>query len=88
MLRDRLRKLIGNGWERTLYIMFFAQLMMAVDISSIFPLLPLYVQELGSGMGASIELLSGLVFAQAFTMMVASLIWGSLADHYGRKLMG
>lgn len=79
---------MGKGWERTLYIMFFAQLMTAVGFSSIFPFLPLYVTELGSSTGASIELLSGLVFsAQAFTMMLVSPIWGSLADRYGRKLM-
>lgn len=88
MLRDRLRSILGQGWERTLYIMFFAQLMTAVGFSSIFPFLPLYVTELGSTTGASIELLSGLVFsAQALTMMLASPIWGSLADRYGRKLM-
>jgi DHA1 family multidrug resistance protein-like MFS transporter len=79
---------MGKGWERTLYIMFFAQLMTAIGFSSIFPFLPLYVTELGSSTGASIELLSGLVFsAQALTMMLASPIWGSLADRYGRKLM-
>ena len=60
----------------------------AVGFSSILPFLPLYVKDLGSSTGASIELLSGLVFsAQAFTMMLASPIWGSLADRYGRKLM-
>ena len=77
-----------KGWERTLYIMFFAQFMTAVGFSSIFPFLPLYVEDLGSSTGASIELLSGLVFsAQAFTMMLASPVWGALADRYGRKLM-
>ncbi len=79
---------MAQGWERTLYILFFAQLMTAVGFSSIFPFLPLYVTELGSSMGLSIELLSGLVFsAQAFTMMLASPVWGALADRYGRKLM-
>jgi DHA1 family multidrug resistance protein-like MFS transporter len=88
MLRDRIKTMMGQGWERTLYIMFFAQLMTAVGFSSIFPFLPLYVKDLGSSTDASIELLSGLVFsAQAFTMMLASPIWGSLADRYGRKLM-
>jgi DHA1 family multidrug resistance protein-like MFS transporter len=88
MFRDRIRTIMGKGWERTLYIMFFAQLMTAIGFSSIFPFLPLYVTELGSSTGASIELLSGLVFsAQALTMMLASPIWGSLADRYGRKLM-
>jgi DHA1 family multidrug resistance protein-like MFS transporter len=77
-----------TNWQRTLYILFFAQLMVAVGFSSIFPFLPLYVEELGSTSGLSIEFLSGLVYsAQAFTMMLASPVWGALADRYGRKLM-
>jgi MFS transporter, DHA1 family, multidrug resistance protein len=83
-----IKAIIAARWQKTLYIMFFAQLMTAVGFSSIFPFLPLYVQELGSASGLSIELLSGLVFSgQAFTMMLAAPIWGSLADRYGRKLM-
>jgi DHA1 family multidrug resistance protein-like MFS transporter len=76
------------SWQRTLYIMFFAQLMVAVGFSSIFPFLPLYVEQLGSTTGMSIELLAGLVYsAQAFAMMVVSPIWGAVADRLGRKLM-
>jgi DHA1 family multidrug resistance protein-like MFS transporter len=76
------------GWQRTLYIIFFVQLVTAVGFSSIFPFLPLYIQELGSTTSLSVELLAAFVFsAQAFTMMLASPIWGSLADRYGRKLM-
>jgi DHA1 family multidrug resistance protein-like MFS transporter len=76
------------SWQRTLYILFFAQLMVAVGFSSIFPFLPLYVEQLGSTTGMSIELLAGLVYsAQAFAMMVASPIWGVVADRFGRKLM-
>ena len=76
------------GWQRTLYIIFFVQLVTAVGFSSIFPFLPLYIKELGATTSLSVELLAALVFsAQAFTMMLASPIWGSLADRYGRKLM-
>jgi MFS transporter, DHA1 family, multidrug resistance protein len=83
-----LKALLAARWQKTLYILFFAQLMTAVGFSSIFPFLPLYVQELGAVSGLSIELLSGLVFSgQAFTMMLAAPIWGSLADRYGRKIM-
>lgn len=75
-------------WRRTLYILFFAQLMVATGFSSIFPFLPLYVEQLGSTSGMSIELLAGLVYSgQAFAMMIASPIWGAVADRYGRKLM-
>ncbi|HSV85974.1 MAG TPA: MFS transporter [Levilinea sp.] len=83
-----IRAIFAARWQKTLYIMFFAQLMTAVGFSSIFPFLPLYVQELGAASGLSIELLSGLVFSgQAFTMMLAAPFWGSIADRYGRKLM-
>lgn len=83
-----LKQTLDSRWQRTLYILFFAQMMTAVGFSSIFPFLPLYVKELGSSSGMSIEFLAGLVYsAQGFTMMVASPIWGILADKYGRKLM-
>lgn len=75
-------------WKRTLYIVVFAQLTSTIGFSSIFPFLPLYVDQLGARSELSVELLAGLVFsAQAFTMMLASPVWGALADRYGRKLM-
>lgn len=71
-----------------LYILFIAQLMVGMGFSSIFPFLPLYVNELGAVSSLSIELLAGLVFsAQAFTMMLTSPLWGAVADRFGRKLM-
>ncbi len=78
----------GLPWQRTLYIMFVAQMFTAVGFSSIFPFLPLYVEDLGATTGLSVEFLAGAVFsAQAFSMMIASPIWGAIADRYGRKLM-
>lgn len=75
-------------WKRTLYIIFFAQITSTIGFSSIFPFLPLYVDALGARSQLSVELLAGLVYsAQAFTMMLASPVWGGLADRYGRKLM-
>lgn len=83
-----LQSILTAGWQRTLYILFVAQLVAAVGFSSIFPFLPLYVKELGSTTGLSVELLSGLVYSsQALTMMIASPFWGMLADRYSRKLM-
>ncbi|HRQ41365.1 MAG TPA: MFS transporter [Chloroflexota bacterium] len=75
-------------WQRTLGIMFIAQLVTAVGFSIFFPFLPLYVAELGSSTSLSVAFLAGAVFsAQAFTMAIASPIWGAVADRYGRKLM-
>ena len=79
---------IQSGWKKTLFIVFFAQFITALGFSSIFPFLPLYVESLGSKYGFSIEFLAGMVFSfQAFMMMIAAPIWGSLADRFGRKLM-
>jgi MFS transporter, DHA1 family, multidrug resistance protein len=68
--------------------MFTAQLISAVGFAVIFPFLPLYVAELGTQSGLSIEFWAGMVFSsQALTMAIASPIWGSLADRFGHKLM-
>lgn len=77
-----------QSWQRNLYILAFVQFVSAVGFSSVFTFLPLYAEELGSSTGIPIEYLTGLVFsAQAFTMMIASPIWGALADRHGRKVM-
>ena len=84
----RIRFALSIPWQRTLYIMFFAQFITAIGFSSIFPFLPLYVKALGTQTGLSIEFLAGMTFsAQALTMMVASPFWGALADRWGRKMM-
>jgi DHA1 family multidrug resistance protein-like MFS transporter len=68
--------------------MVFCQVITSIGFSSIFPFLPLYVKSLGSVTALGTDLLSGLVFsAQALTMMIASPIWGAMADRWGRKLM-
>ncbi|MBW7884629.1 MAG: MFS transporter [Caldilineaceae bacterium] len=75
-------------WRRNLIVLFFVQLLSTVGFSLIFPFLPLYVRELGSVTGGSVEFWSGMVFsAQAVTMTIASPIWGAVADRSGRKLM-
>ena len=76
------------AWQRTLYIMIFAQLMSSVGFSIMFPFLPRYVAFLGSSTGTSLELLAALVFsAQALTMTLASPVWGAVSDRFGRKPM-
>ncbi len=77
-----------TSWKRTLYIVVFAQVVTSIGFSSFFPFLPLYVADLGAESRLSVEFLSGLAFsAQAFMMMIASPVWGMVADRYGRKLM-
>ncbi len=76
------------SWKRTLYVTVFAQIMTSIGFSSFFPFLPLYIADLGAESRLSVEILSGLAFSgQAVMMMIASPIWGIIADRYGRKLM-
>ena len=76
------------AWQRTLYILFVSQFLVAVGFSCIFPFLPFYVEELGTKTNLGLELLTGLVYSsQAFTMMIAAPIWGMIADRLGRKMM-
>lgn len=75
-------------WQIVLGVVFLAQLMTAVGFSIVFPFLPLYVEDLGSSTGWSVEILAGLVIGvQGFTMMIASPLWGAVSDRYGRKMM-
>jgi DHA1 family multidrug resistance protein-like MFS transporter len=77
-----------SSWQRTVTIMFLAQLLASMGFSTIFPFLPTYVEELGSSTGSSTVFLVAMVYSlQGVAMMIASPIWGSLSDRYGRKPM-
>jgi DHA1 family multidrug resistance protein-like MFS transporter len=77
-----------TGWQRTLWVIFFVQLVSATGFSVMFPFLPLYVHELGTNTGLSLEFWSAMAYSsQAITMMLVSPFWGAVADRYGHKLM-
>lgn len=74
-------------WRKTLYIVFLSELLSIAGLQIIVPFLPLYVQNLNPRHG-SVEFWTGIVYsAQALTIMIASPIWGSLADRLGHKVM-
>jgi MFS transporter, DHA1 family, multidrug resistance protein len=78
----------GGNWKRVLSIMFIVQMLSVVGFSCVLPFLPLYVHALGTTTSMSESLCTALVYSgQAFTMMLASPLWGYLADKYGRKVM-
>jgi MFS transporter, DHA1 family, multidrug resistance protein len=75
-------------WQVVLGVVFASQFITAIGFSMVFPFLPLYVEQLGSTTGLSVEMMAGLVISvQGFTMMLASPLWGAVSDRYGRKLM-
>lgn len=76
------------SWRRNLAVLSGVQVISTLGFGLIFPFLPLYVRDLGVSTGGSLAFWAGLAFsAQAFTMVIASPIWGAVADRSGRKLM-
>jgi DHA1 family multidrug resistance protein-like MFS transporter len=62
--------------------------MTMVGMSSAIPFMPIYVVELGITDPAEAKLWSGFVFSGPyFFAIIASPIWGTLGDKYGRKFM-
>ncbi len=78
----------SSSWQRNLWAIWFAEFASIVGFSSVLPILPFYVQELGVTSPDAVKFWSGMIFsAHAVTMAVMAPIWGSLADRYGRKPM-
>ncbi len=76
-----------NQWRRTLRVIFLSQILTLVGFSCVFPFFPLYIQTLGIS-GPAVVLWSGVItFTGSITLVIASPIWGALADRFGRKPM-
>jgi DHA1 family multidrug resistance protein-like MFS transporter len=75
-------------WRRNLRILWIAQLLAMAGMSAFLPFLPLYVRQLGHLTLAEAKWWSGLVIAAPFmTAIVATPVWGFVADRVGRKLV-
>jgi MFS transporter, DHA1 family, multidrug resistance protein len=78
-----------TDWRKNLAALWVAQFLALFGFSFNQPFLPLFIhQDLGLADPAQLAFWSGLGGgATGLTMMVASPIWGSLADRRGRKTM-
>lgn len=75
-------------WKKNLYVCWVGVFFLAVGVSQIGPMMPLYVEHLGVYDQGQIEMWSGLAFGICmFTLALFSPIWGKVADKYGRKPM-
>lgn len=75
-------------WKRNLYVCWIGTFLTSAALSQVAPILPLYIHELGMTDVASIAMWAGFAYgATTLTMTVASPVWGTLADLYGRKPM-
>jgi DHA1 family multidrug resistance protein-like MFS transporter len=76
------------SWQRTLWIIWFTELIAVAGFTVVMPILPLYIRELGVQVEQEVRIWSGLVIsAHAVTMTIFGPIWGALSDRYGRKVM-
>lgn len=75
-------------WKRNLYILWSAQFIALVGMSSCVPYLPLYIRELGTFDPEQVKIWSGFIQAGPFILSImATPLWGAIGDRYGRKLM-
>lgn len=75
-------------WKRNLIVLCFVQLVTMIGFSGFHPFVAFYLLDLGvettAGAAAWLALFNS---GAAISMMIASPIWGSLADRHGRRVM-
>lgn len=81
--------MIGNNhWRKNLIILLFGTFLTGIAFSEIIPFQPLYISELGHFDRSQLSLLSGIVYASSFIVVIfTSTMWGRFADKHGRKRM-
>ena len=76
------------NWKKTFYAILTAEFLAIAGFATSMPIIPFYLQELGAKSVAEVNFWNGLIqTGAAITLAIFSPIWGSLADHYGRKKM-
>ena len=81
--------LIANNqpWKVRLMIAWLAMLLTFTCFGTVFPFLPLLIQELGNHDYKAASLWAGIISGSASTCMIFTApIWGRVSDLYGRKL--
>jgi DHA1 family multidrug resistance protein-like MFS transporter len=77
-----------EDWKKPLYILTATQFLAMMGMNFVVPFLPFFIRSLGVSDPDDLARWSGLVFSGTFmTAFVATPLWGSLGDKYGRKLM-
>jgi MFS transporter, DHA1 family, staphyloferrin B biosynthesis exporter len=75
-------------WNRNFGILWTGQFLVTAGLTVVVPLLPFYLEQLGTVSTETNRLWSGLsLAAPAIPLTLAAPFWGRLGDRYGRKLM-
>ena len=75
-------------WRKNLYILWGTQFLAMVGMNLVVPFLPFFIRQLGVTEPTELARWSGLVFSGPFFLsFIATPIWGTMGDRYGRKAM-
>jgi DHA1 family multidrug resistance protein-like MFS transporter len=78
----------STSWQKSLYAIFVAQLLVMVGFSFVFPFMPLYLEQIGHYTNAQAAFWAGIAEGAAgIAMFFSAPLWGILADRAGRKPM-
>jgi MFS transporter, DHA1 family, multidrug resistance protein len=77
-----------ESWRKNLYALWGTQFLAMLGMNLVVPFLPFFVRSLGVTDPNDLARWSGLVFAGPFVLsFIATPLWGTLGDRYGRKPM-
>ncbi len=75
-------------WRKNLYTLWGTQFLAMLGMNLVVPFLPFYIRHLGVTEPDELARWSGLVFSGPFILsLLATPLWGTLGDRYGRKPM-
>ncbi|MDP6507580.1 MAG: MFS transporter, partial [Chloroflexota bacterium] len=75
-------------WRRNVWVLTFTGFVTFVGIGFMYPLIPLYLQEIGINDAQDVRLWAGAIgTGQGISFALSAPLWGILADRVGRKPM-
>lgn len=78
----------SGSWQKNLYAVFVAELVVMVGFSFVFPFMPLFIKELGNFTSREAAVWAGVAEGVGgIALFFSSPLWGIMADRSGRKPM-
>ncbi len=77
-----------ESWQKNLYAIFVAELIVIMGFSFVMPFMPLFIQQMGDFTNENAALWAGIATsATGIAMFFSAPLWGIVADRWGRKPM-
>ncbi|MBR2720018.1 MAG: MFS transporter [Lentisphaeria bacterium] len=82
-------KAANSYWKRNLFVIWLSQFLSLAGFGSCMPFIPRVMEEyLGiTDRALRLQYISGYYFCGMISLCGAMIVWGMLADRFGRKLM-